>query len=109
MAMQTPNNNKPRKYKETERFTIRRLAFWLSTAAVVYFSQHWDVSGMAISAAVLSPSPLMDAPSIADRLGWRGNRDRMFVEGLGPSTNIRLTPTFGKIQVTELATCAKIP
>jgi hypothetical protein len=54
MAMQTPNNNKPRKYKETERFTIRRLAFWLSTAAVVYFSQHWDVSGMVISAAVLS-------------------------------------------------------
>jgi len=54
MAMQTPNNNKPRKYKETERFTIRRLAFWLSTAAVVYFSQRWDVTGMIISAVVLS-------------------------------------------------------
>jgi hypothetical protein len=24
-----------------------------------------------------SPFPSMDAPSIADRLGWRGNRDRM--------------------------------
>jgi hypothetical protein len=54
MAMQAPNNNKPGKYKETERFTIRRLVFWLSTAAVVYFSQHWDVTGMIISAVVLS-------------------------------------------------------
>jgi hypothetical protein len=25
----------------------------------------------------ISPFPSMDAPSIADRLGWRGNRDRM--------------------------------
>jgi hypothetical protein len=27
--------------------------------------------------AMFSPFPSMDAPSIADRLGWRGNRDRM--------------------------------
>lgn len=52
MAMQTPNN-KPRKYKETERFTIRRLAFWLSAASAIYFMNVWDVAGMIISAGVL--------------------------------------------------------
>src|SRR5262245_42470439 len=26
----------------------------------------------------------MDTPSTADRLGWRGNRDRMRIEGLAP-------------------------
>lgn len=52
MAMQTPNN-KPRKYKETERFTIRRLAFWLSVGGAVYFMNVWDVPGMIISAGVL--------------------------------------------------------
>lgn len=47
-------NNKPRKYKESERFSIRRFAFWLSTAGVVYFSQYWDVAGMVISSVVLT-------------------------------------------------------
>jgi len=51
---QKSNNNKPRKFKETERFSIRRLAFLLSTTGVVYFSQNWDVPGMVISSAVLT-------------------------------------------------------
>jgi len=46
------NSNKPRKFKETERFSIRRLAFWLSAAGTVYFIGVWDVVGMAISGAV---------------------------------------------------------
>src|SRR5262249_52966716 len=33
----------------------------------------------------------MDTPSIADRLGWRGNRDRMRIEGLVLSISIRLS------------------
>jgi hypothetical protein len=33
----------------------------------------------------------MDTPSIAARLGWRGNRDRMRIEGLVPSMSIRLS------------------
>jgi hypothetical protein len=45
-------NNKPQKFKETERFSIRRLAFWLSAAGTVYFIGVWDVVGMAISGAV---------------------------------------------------------
>jgi hypothetical protein len=49
MAMQTPNN-KPRKYKETERFSIRRLTFWLSVAAFIYGLNVWDVTMIVISA-----------------------------------------------------------
>ena len=49
MAMQTPNN-KPRKYKETDRFTIRRLTFWLSFAAFIYGLNVWDVTMIVISA-----------------------------------------------------------
>jgi hypothetical protein len=52
MAMQTPDN-KPRKYKETERFSIRRLAFWLGVSGIVYFANLWDAWGIAISAGVL--------------------------------------------------------
>src|SRR5215475_4357032 len=33
----------------------------------------------------------MDTPSTADRLGWRGNRDRMRIEGLVPSMSIGLS------------------
>ncbi len=33
----------------------------------------------------------MDTPSIATRLGWRGNRDRMRIEGLVPSMSIRFS------------------
>jgi hypothetical protein len=51
MAMQTPNN-KPRKYKETERFSIRRLTFWLGVTAFIYGLKVWDVTMIAISAAV---------------------------------------------------------
>jgi hypothetical protein len=36
-------------------------------------------------------SASMDTPSIAARLGWRGNRDRMLIEGLVPSMSIRLS------------------
>src|SRR5262245_36500343 len=32
----------------------------------------------------------MDTPSTADRLGWRGNRDRMRIEGLVPSMSMIL-------------------
>jgi hypothetical protein len=42
------NNNKPYKPKETERFSIRRAAFWFSGAAVVYFAGVWDVRGILI-------------------------------------------------------------
>jgi hypothetical protein len=45
-------NNKPQKYKETERFSIRRLVFWLSASGVVYFTGVWDVTGMVISLVV---------------------------------------------------------
>ena len=51
MAMQTPNN-KPRKCKETDRFTIRRLTFWLSFAAFIYGLNVWDVTMIVISAVV---------------------------------------------------------
>jgi hypothetical protein len=51
MAMQTPNN-KPRKYKETDRFTIRRLTFWLSFAAFIYGLNVWDVTMIVVSAVV---------------------------------------------------------
>jgi hypothetical protein len=36
------------------------------------FVSHWTKIDHGFS-----PFPSMDAPSIADRLGWRGNRDRM--------------------------------
>lgn len=49
---QKSNNNKPQKFKETERFSIRRAAFWFSGAAVVYFAKTWDVRGMLIFGAV---------------------------------------------------------
>jgi hypothetical protein len=47
-------NNKPQRYKETERFSIRRLTFWLSAAGAVYFTGVWDVVGMVISGTVLA-------------------------------------------------------
>jgi len=46
-------NNKPQKYKETERFSIRRFVFWLSVAGIVSFAGVWDVTGMVISVIVL--------------------------------------------------------
>src|SRR2546428_9606094 len=50
----------------------------------------------------------MDAPSTTARLGWRGNRDRILIEGLVPSTNIRLIGFRRKMQVIESDTCAII-
>jgi hypothetical protein len=46
-------NNKPQKYKETERFSIRRLTFWLSVSGTVYFAGIWEPTGMVIFLAVL--------------------------------------------------------
>jgi hypothetical protein len=46
-------DNKPQRYKETERFSIRRLSFWLSIAGIVYSAGVWDVIGLAISSGVL--------------------------------------------------------
>ncbi|MCI0366593.1 MAG: hypothetical protein L0219_22240 [Phycisphaerales bacterium] len=37
----------------------------------------WQKNKSAITRNATSPFPSMDAPSTADRLGWRGNRDRM--------------------------------
>jgi len=45
-------NNKPQKYKETERFSIRRFVFWLSVAGIVSFASVWDLTGMVISIGV---------------------------------------------------------
>jgi hypothetical protein len=45
-------DNKPQKYKETERFSIRRLTFWLSIAGIVHFASVWDPPGLTISVVV---------------------------------------------------------
>jgi hypothetical protein len=42
-------------------------------------------------AARIHLTPSMDTPFTADRLGWRGNRDCMRIEGLIPSMSIQLT------------------
>src|SRR5215510_13426082 len=44
----------------------------------------------------------MDTPSIGDRLGWRGNRYRKRIEGLGTSMRIRLTRRLKSLRAKAL-------
>jgi hypothetical protein len=68
MAMQTPDN-KPGKYKETERFSIRRLTFRLSFAAFIYGLKVWDVTMIVISAAVALVSIVAKIISVMKETG----------------------------------------
>jgi hypothetical protein len=67
--------NKPQKYKETERFSIRRLVFWLSVSGVVYFTGVWDVTGMVISLVMFVMAVVSKLISMSSEKGSDNDRD----------------------------------
>jgi hypothetical protein len=67
--------NKPQKYKETERFSIRRLVFWLSVSGVVYFTGVWDVTGMVISLVMFVMAVVSKLISMSSEKASDNDRD----------------------------------